>query len=420
MTMTSLVACVGLAVIFAASASPYAVTDSDSICNDVDQSHVMLLQHAMSHRLALDAGEQWVKGDIGLEQTSGRRDVPYLISTENSTLQQFKVLPEVHNSCLSSSKPCAPKIAFMFLTISTLTQPMAWDAFFSKASPGTFSIYVERKERDGDLPLRHHGAIEATPVHTEWCMLFGGMISLLHSAFSDAQNEKFVFLSDDSIPLNSFGNVYASLVQKAPESSSFCGVVDPLPRSCLFGGGWHTQDERAQKAHQWSTLQRGHAELLLTHWQEGFDIYALNAPSIHNGCSDEIVPITALLAGLRAEGFPVAGNFDDLAQWNISNRCPVLAAWPGPANCTTPPRPTDIGLTWSPGQYCSLESGHICDPYIFSNITMQHVRNLMCSDFMFARKVPGDSEVINGTERVALSQVVFSDHWTEAEGGACA
>jgi len=423
-------------------------SDSDKFCED-GSHQVSLLQK----RFALSAEGQW---DVGSQVAPAQElydhqreqiqpDPPrhskswydMRFQIDNSSLQRFKVLPEVHSSCLSSSKGCPPKVAFMFLVISTLTQPAAWDAFFAKAPPDRFSIYVERKERDGVLPLLHHGAIEAEPVQTDWCALLGGMISLLQAAFADAQNEQFVFVSDDTIPLKSFVYIYESLVQKAPQSSNFCGVVDDPAitldssspkfmtrfangKVCGIGAGWHLEDERLWKAHQWSTLARGHAELILLHVGEAFELYTSHKCNVKNGCSDEVVPITALVAGLRAQGAPAADNWDDLVQVNITNRCPVLAAWPGPANCTTPSRPSDIGLTEFPERYCNIgDTGFMCEPYIFSSMELQHLRNLACSGFMFARKVTEDAEVVNGTEHLALSQVVLPDLWMESEGGAC-
>merc|ERR1719265_469322 len=188
---------------------------------------------------------------------------------------------------------------------------------------------------------------------------------------------------------------------------------------CVIGAGWHMADERLWKAHQFHTLTRTHAKLMLTHAAESFEVYATIPPSDRppNACSDEVVPISALIAGLRAEGYPVEGDWNELSEWNILNKCPVLAAWPGPANCTLPSKPSWLPASVLP--YLSPFADHAADPWEFHDITLQHLRNLLCSNFMFARKFPADSEVINGTEHIPFGQVALSELWMEAESGPC-
>ena len=223
----------------------------------------------------------------------------------------------------------SPKVAFLFLTMSEFPWLEAWEAFFEDASKKDYSIYVHRaalkdaaQRQAQPLPLAKYGAIEVPWVQTAWCALFGVEVASLFHAMTDPANQQFVFVSDSSVPLKPFAYVYKELALNSPETSKIClaseayfkgakkeFVKQEAKRSCVFRDFLRGINPRAMKHHQWAVFSRAHSKMIIQYAKEALkiyeDVWLQAAPDIKNnaeGCSDEAVPLIALLHALDAKG----------------------------------------------------------------------------------------------------------------------
>ena len=221
-----------------------------------------------------------------------------------------------------------PKVAFLFLTMKDFPWQELWDKFFHDAPKDQYSIYIHRallKDQEQRmahwLPLGQYGPIEVPWVRTAWCALFGVEVASLFEAMKDPLNVQFVFVSDSSVPLKPFSYVYNELARNSPQTSKIClasrassgqakveFTKQEAKRSCFFRDFLRDINPRTMKHHQWAVFNRPHAWKIVKYAEEALTVYEvawLNAaPDMDvtaEGCSDEAVPLTALLYSLDVE-----------------------------------------------------------------------------------------------------------------------
>ncbi|CAE7574125.1 BC10, partial [Symbiodinium pilosum] len=186
------------------------------------------------------------------------------------------------------------------------------------------------------LPLEQFGAIRVPWVRTAWCALFGVEVATLFEALKDPTNAQFVFVSDSTVPLKNFSYVHKELMQVAPQSSKVC-LAEPARfalaktemmkqeslRKCFFRDFLRGINPRALKHHQWLTLTRRHAAAVVVHAEDALNIYedawlqAAPDLDIGEGCSDEAVPVIALLASLTSKGQSSGNTWTDLTRLGV-------------------------------------------------------------------------------------------------------
>eukprot|EP00438_Fugacium_kawagutii_P005694 Skav227824 [mRNA] locus=scaffold948:312658:314203:+ [translate_table: standard] len=246
------------------------------------------------------------------------------------------------------SDPRAAKVAFLFLAQTKLSWEHLWHEFFKDAQAGSYSIYIHRAAfRVHQPPLSKYGAIEVPWVKTAWCALFGVEVASLYAAMQDPDNVQFVFVSDSAVPLKPFSYVYRELVRNSPTTSKIC-LASPQPkngfsaRPCYFPDFLREVNPRTLKHHQWAVFNRKHAKFIVKYAREALDIYkdvwlksAPQFPRNLGSCSDEAVPLIALLHALKAE---------------------------------------------------NKSTGMAGAPSAFANITVSYLHELLAQGFMFARK----------------------------------
>ncbi len=161
------------------------------------------------------------------------------------------------------------KLGFLFLTIENVYHPDIWEEFFGAEVDERCIVRMHPKPESVDLiRAEWRPRVVADPVPTRWgeVSLVVAMNRLLRSALEDEEVERFVLLSDSTIPIRSFDQVYERLA--AETRSIFAYASDPelwprceplleyLPRSVVA------------KSHQWAVLNRKHAQLLVDHEAE--------------------------------------------------------------------------------------------------------------------------------------------------------
>jgi len=177
-------------------------------------------------------------------------------------------LASATNATVGESRVGSPQVFFLFMTMSGLDRPELWQAFFQSASPNQYRVLMHcRFPGMCNFELSTHnpmGIIVVDTVPTYYCTdLVSGMVQLVRSALpmSGSPNDKFVFLSESTLPMKPFVHVYQSL------------TADPNSDFCIFPSQWwvrmyekNGQRGRLVKHHQWVVLNREHAQILSDRW----------------------------------------------------------------------------------------------------------------------------------------------------------
>lgn len=157
-----------------------------------------------------------------------------------------------------------PKIAFLFLTLSNLNHEQYWHDFFA-GHEEKISIYAHAKDGVNQNSLLHNHTIATVP--TTWANTMHAQRELLKAALANPENQRFIFVSESTIPLVSFEKVYTTLFET--EKSIFphkdnphVNQNDPVfynPRRNLHPIPEHMQ----KKGSQWIILNRKHTQMIV-------------------------------------------------------------------------------------------------------------------------------------------------------------
>jgi hypothetical protein len=180
------------------------------------------------------------------------------------------------------------KIAFLFLITSHITHEPVWRNFF-EGNHERYSIYIHSKETlDKTSAFKQYEM--AIKVATTWERTMAAQIAMLKEALQDPLNEKFVFVSGDSVPIQKFDFVYQQLMQHSLSifNYSWSSHQDPdstfyYPKRILNGIPY----EKQFKNSQWIVLNRKHAEMMV----KDSEILSL---IVQTPCDNEHYPSTFL------------------------------------------------------------------------------------------------------------------------------
>jgi len=380
------------------------------------------------------------------------------VEVDISVVRQFRVPPVIPVWPISQRQ-----VAFLFLVMDGLDFEDVWDRFFGEATDA-YSIYVHRADRKQDggarfadrfggwggglpwgrsssasLPLRRWGAIDIAGVETRWCALFGAEVALLAAALQDGRNQQFVFNSHNTVPLKSYSYIYRQLIFNSPSTSKFC-FADPafhkaattetirneLRRQCVFRDFYRGHSPRTLKHHQWVVLSREHSETVVKRaeeavllWKQSWEVVAPDLLNMGEGCSDESVPITALLFDLADTGRSTGNTWADLTRLGVEQQCLTYVLW---RHCFSESEldhgasvTKDLSITLKHGQFRMLTdrefnffksaikrelNGY---PATFESVSMDYLWKLVSQGFMFARKFAKGIRVNVGSGVVPLS-----------------
>lgn len=189
------------------------------------------------------------------------------------------------------------KIAFLFLVINSLFHESIWINFF-KGHEQEYSLYVHSKE-----PLKAESWLNnCTPVptqDTDWARTMKAQIALWREALKDPDNQKFILISESTLPLVPFDEVknvlatpksifwYTKNFHSAPHNIYY------EPRRSMPG-----IDQKEQyKNYQWIILNRHHAQLLVDTFDESLlpeffdqEHYPSTILAKHINLNAEVVP----------------------------------------------------------------------------------------------------------------------------------
>lgn len=185
------------------------------------------------------------------------------------------------------------RVNFLFLTLNGLDRPDLWEEFFAGAE-GRYRAFMHCKDKgsckskaDVNKKLRIK---VVDSVESYYCSnLVSAMVQLLRAADAKgaSDGDRFVFVSQSTLPVKPFPAVHSALTSKA--SSDFCISKQLRWGHVQLSGG---EEAFLVKHSQWIALNRGDAASLLERW-----------PKVKGGLSgygDMSIPIVSGLAHQRS------------------------------------------------------------------------------------------------------------------------
>lgn len=347
------------------------------------------------------------------------------------------------NSSRGNASNPEPRMFFLFLTLSGIKRPELWHAFFQNQPAHQWRVFVHCKHTNiCSLELSMNNLLGATQVATvpsSYCRdLVTPMVQLLQAAVleSISPRDKFVFLSETTLPVKPFADVYNTLSWDM--SSDFC----------IYPTDHWVELELAQnlralivKHSQWVVLNQAHAQIMVQQWASvaaGLAGTAWSIPVYHEprkgpwGKITNPAGVLPLPMCIDEWAFfaTIYGAFVDRGQWNVGqDGLPGFGAPPlqlrGSAHLTS----TTQGICrtfafWDASEFggsnlineiaqdwpwSKLSCFPRCDsthPAEFAALSDRGAVALRRSRYLFARKFPDNVMTIDQFQRIILSSTV--------------
>ena len=153
----------------------------------------------------------------------------------------------------------AKKIAFMFLIYDEINHEKVWEKFFEEHE-GKYNIYIHYKN---NVPSKYFDKYKLKhTIPTEWGhkSLVQAHNMLLTEALKDESNTHFILVSNSCVPFKTFDHIYNSLDDRYSYYNMFVkhnSLHRGIKAQNIVG------KDKIKKAHQWSILNRKHAQLLV-------------------------------------------------------------------------------------------------------------------------------------------------------------
>lgn len=315
--------------------------------------------------------------------------------------------------------PGPPRVAFLFLLKDRPDNEHVWDEFFKRAPQGNYSIFVHRTTAPGQdrlpPPLAKWGAQEVPRVNTEWCSFIGAEVALVRAALKDPSSTQLVLVSQSTVPLKSFPYIYSQLVLKSQTTSKVCfagpadsnsaimeGGMCEMRSQCIYRDFYRQHDKRILKHHQWVIFARRHAETFVARAGAGLrrfsKVWAKVAPDVRNeGCSDETVPVTALLQDLEDRGESTGDPWRDLKQMGVEQACPTFVSWrhcfrgselflEESVSFSTLKKLVSVVMSGQNDEMWEMANQVNGFPRFFDTVSKEYLSKLVHEGFMFGRK----------------------------------
>jgi len=304
-----------------------------------------------------------------------------------------------------------PRVFFLFLTRYGIFHERLWEDFFSSATPGRWRALVhctDSKRCSSRLAKRNLiGMVQVATVDSQYCYdLVSPMIQLLQAATAESTSpgDKFAFISDETLPVKPFTEIYSSLT--ASRTSDFC-----IAPSMSWGTMSNAQGEIAKivKHSQWFVLNREHADIMIERWPVAKSNprfwtvplwpqetgAAALVPRNLSLCTDEWTPM-ALVYGMILGGQEEEAKLPEFNSDKIELRgkqiersshgvCRTFVSWGRNTPGTTP---EVLEILDAPGIKVScMDSCTTSHPALIEEITDDGLSRLRRSPFLFARKI---------------------------------
>jgi hypothetical protein len=330
----------------------------------------------------------------------------------------------------------APVVNFLFLAEWKVNNIDVWNAFFAQAPHDQYRAYVHCKTPECHTSIAGSRLVPVPMVPSFYCAdLVTPMNQLLAQALQaggPGQNpaDKFVFVSDSTLPAEPFSTIYDTLVKRTGSDFCVCSVKEWATRREQPTGALGGKPlEMAVKHHQWSILERSHAETVVKLWHSGPAVvhdfmmrFQMNLPprsrsvktfvgSSDVGCLDEFYHMAAIYGTLpytesqndTVVSLPAFTNtpLHVAPAADIQGSCDTFVAWPDYAKARDQPFNT-TGSNAFKRLYANLDplsvpySGDARKPGYWDQISSHGMRAIRNSDFLFVRKFTDRPKVADG------------------------
>eukprot|EP00747_Dinoflagellata_sp_TGD_P124601 gnl/TRDRNA2_/TRDRNA2_174025_c0_seq7.p1 gnl/TRDRNA2_/TRDRNA2_174025_c0~~gnl/TRDRNA2_/TRDRNA2_174025_c0_seq7.p1 ORF type:complete len:514 (+),score=94.84 gnl/TRDRNA2_/TRDRNA2_174025_c0_seq7:194-1735(+) len=326
------------------------------------------------------------------------------------------------------------KIYFLFLAVDKISNMDVWNAFFQLAPDHQFKAYVHCKALASCRPSLFGSKLITVPtVPSYYCTdLVSPMNQLLLYALEDAKSrnnpmDKFVFVSDSTLPAKPFASVYKTLATR--KGSDFClfPAVEWADIPAADGG-----KEIAAKHHQWIVLEHAHATKSLQLWVQGYgqefmSKYRMNtlsyrasnnsfADNRNFGCLDEFWHMLTIFGPLRTD-YKGSSRYVNLADFNggpihISpnagwqGMCDTFVVWEKYLH--TGGRNPFLKMHSMLDHMSVPHGGNSQRPGWWDRISRNGIRAIRNSDFLFVRKFIDNPTLADGGDfQKEYSRLVF-------------
>lgn len=320
-----------------------------------------------------------------------------------------------------------PMLFFLFLVYVKINNEDVWNRFFYTARRGIdYRAFVHCKdEAECRKNIREIDRYEIIPsVETQYCFdLVSGMNELLRAAVQEQArhaNDKFVFVSDSTVPLKPFSYIQNRLTVEDGQTSNFCifprnewaEVADPAAQA-------QGSMKVGVKHHQWMVLNRQHAQISINRTGELMNlmqVFQLNMGYRNTGCLDEFWHFATLYAWLHLGQQAATVNFMNLGGgplrtdvYEIQGRCDTFVFWP-PRAAGTNNNITNLAHLLGNDPGTELVPPTEKRPSSISRLSRQALTHMRNSPFLFARKLD-DAATFSGCHTLpeAFDGLVFAD-----------
>jgi hypothetical protein len=324
------------------------------------------------------------------------------------------------------------RIFFLFMAVDKVSNLGVWNNFFATAPPGQYRAMIHCKLPSCIESVKGSVFIPVPTVPSYYCTdLVSPMNQLLGHALNNDRGtqhpaDKFVLVSDSTLPAKPFAQMYATLTTR--RSSDFCAFPANEWADVPGIGGM----EMMVKVHQWIVLERAHAMSSCILWAQGKDHdimqkFGMNhnaygwsnnsyGDSRNFGCLDEFWHMTALYGTLSHVHAAIDAVVNLQAFTNSPVRASAAAGWQG--SC-------DTFVMWSKylnakGANPFLQLHNALDPASKPNpgndfrpgwwdtISTFGIRAIRSSSFLFVRKFIDNPRLSDGPDFAATySNTVF-------------
>lgn len=394
---------------------------------EVTQRQTLL---AVTRSSSNDGDDQEVEDDD--EEEDGERD-----DEVNTTVMNARTLKEQSPSP-ASGRDSRGRIFFLFMTTAGMSHTDYWHSFFAGTDPTSHKVFMHCTDYNVcALQLSMKNPLGVTLVDTvpsEYCRdLVSPMVQLLRVSIgdSDSPKDKFVFVSDTTLPVKPFALVQDALTEHDHSDICVQGTVGwreyPIPDESFKG--------LLVKHSQWVVLNQAHARRMIEQWPKvmpteygafqvpvlplhgnrlssthavlPLDQFRTNLEALPLACTDEWAIFATLFGALPSnrehdvelpgfgKKFRVRGEVASIGQ----GTCRTFAFWQGGGQITTNPDFADLVMHLGG----SLKGGESTHPAEFSVLDDKQVGALRDSRFLFARKFRDDGITLDQFERLILS-----------------
>lgn len=328
--------------------------------------------------------------------------------TNSSAQPQGLIMNTGRTTTATGNRP--PRVYFLFLAVDKVSNLDIWNAFFQQADSFKYRAYVHCKLPECTSMVTGSPLLPVPTVPSYYCTdLVSPMNQLLSYALSQDHGDwnhadKFVFLSDSTLPAKPFHHVYETLTSRA--GSDFCVFPSVEWADVSSVGGL----EVAAKHHQWITLDRNNAEKASSLWSSGhmhgfmsqFNMNGLTWTSANQsfadqrnwGCLDEFWHMVALYGTFKgfSPGLRQTMNLQDFAGGPLvldagtgwQGQCDTFVVW---AKYLDPHGTDKFSLLHnSLDEMSRPHSGNDQRPGWWDSISSNGIMAIRSSDFLFVRK----------------------------------